>query len=269
MADRRRRRPVRVAYNSGNLVRGEVFYDLEEETKISGNVTGTIQRLGKEDRKEFEESLDLDFKDVVYRLINIEDECEYLIYQMDINELLNEDEDEDEDEEDDEEDDDKIWEDDDDDDDDDDDEEDEDDDEEDEIYETKTSLITRKTNKKQGDSMKKSLVVVNKSALKRAGLIKAGQTINTQLFKMAKAKMPAGTVKMMEAYPGVTRLAIANLLGVAVEHFAPENEKAIMLAKASMEAGALETINDLNVDEMVDKLLSGMPKSISGIFKKK
>lgn len=56
----------------------------------------------------------------------------------------------------------------------------------------------------------------------------------------------------------IGRVVIANLLSVAVDQYAPTNQKAKAVAGAAMEAAMLEMVQSFNIAEMIDEMVKGI-----------
>lgn len=99
----------------------------------------------------------------------------------------------------------------------------------------------------------------NASALKAAGKIEAGQIAINRITKMIGPKLPM----MLRGYADtpVARIVIANLFSLAVQQYAPNNEKAQLISDAMMEGAMLEFVQSFNLDQMLDGVLDGIDMS--------
>lgn len=99
----------------------------------------------------------------------------------------------------------------------------------------------------------------NASALKAAGKIEAGQIAINRITKMIGPKLPM----MLRGYADtpVARIVIANLFSLAVQQYAPNNEKAQLISDAMMEGAMLEFVKSFNLDQMLDGVLDGIDMS--------
>lgn len=104
------------------------------------------------------------------------------------------------------------------------------------------SVNTQITENKGKNAMTKiaNIVAANKSAVVNAAKLEAGKIALTQITKVAAKKAPF----MIKGYidTPIGRVVIANLLSVAVDQYAPSNQKAKAVAGAAMEAAMLEMV---------------------------
>jgi hypothetical protein len=122
----------------------------------------------------------------------------------------------------------------------------------DELQLTKPKTKT-KSNKEHTMSRAKDQLNANKEAVITAGKLVAGKAINKKLIKLIKPKLPM----FMKGYADspFAALVSANLVGIAIKHYAPNNTKAIQVADLMLEAAALEAIESFNIEDLIDKLL--------------
>ena len=101
-----------------------------------------------------------------------------------------------------------------------------------------------------------NIVAANKSAVVNAAKLEAGKIALTQITKVAAKKAPF----MIKGYidTPIGRVVIANLLSVAVDQYAPANQKAKAVAGAALEAAMLEMVQSFNIAEMIDEMVKGI-----------
>lgn len=120
------------------------------------------------------------------------------------------------------------------------------------------SVHTQTTENKGKNTMTKiaNIVAANKSAVVNAAKLEAGKIALTQITKVAAKKAPF----MIKGYidTPIGRVVIANLLSVAVDQYAPSNQKAKAVASAAMEAAMLEMVQSFNIAEMIDEMVKGI-----------
>lgn len=120
------------------------------------------------------------------------------------------------------------------------------------------SVNTQTTENKGKNAMTKitNIVAANKSAVVNAAKLEAGKIALTQITKVAAKKAPF----MIKGYidTPIGRVVIANLLSVAVDQYAPTNQKAKAVADAAMEAAMLEMVQSFNIAEMIDEMVKGI-----------
>ncbi|UPW38296.1 hypothetical protein ESCO30_00009 [Escherichia phage vB_EcoS_ESCO30] len=120
------------------------------------------------------------------------------------------------------------------------------------------SVKTQTTENKGKNTMTKiaNIVAANKSAVVNAAKLEAGKIALTQITKVAAKKAPF----MIKGYidTPIGRVVIANLLSVAVDQYAPNNQKAKAVAGAAMEAAMLEMVQSFNIAEMIDEMVKGI-----------
>ncbi|AXC42601.1 hypothetical protein HOT66_gp090 [Salmonella phage S147] len=123
---------------------------------------------------------------------------------------------------------------------------------------SQTSSANAQTTENKGNIMTKvsSIVAANKSAVVNAAKLEAGKIALTQITKVAAKKAPF----MIKGYidTPIGRVVIANLLSVAVDQYAPTNQKAKAVAGAAMEAAMLEMVQSFNIAEMIDEMVKGI-----------
>lgn len=120
------------------------------------------------------------------------------------------------------------------------------------------SVNTQITENKGKNTMTKiaNIVAANKSAVVNAAKLEAGKIALTQITKVAAKKAPF----MIKGYidTPIGRVVIANLLSIAVDQYAPSNQKAKAVAGAAMEAAMLEMVQSFNIAEMIDEMVKGI-----------
>lgn len=120
------------------------------------------------------------------------------------------------------------------------------------------NVSTQTTENKGKNTMTKiaNIVAANKSAVVNAAKLEAGKIALTQITKVAAKKAPF----MIKGYidTPIGRVVIANLLSVAVDQYAPTNQKAKAVAGAAMEAAMLEMVQSFNIAEMIDEMVKGI-----------
>lgn len=120
------------------------------------------------------------------------------------------------------------------------------------------NVNTQTTENKGKNTMTKiaNIVAANKSAVVNAAKLEAGKIALTQITKVAAKKAPF----MIKGYidTPIGRVVIANLLSVAVDQYAPTNQKAKAVAGAAMEAAMLEMVQSFNIAEMIDEMVKGI-----------
>lgn len=120
------------------------------------------------------------------------------------------------------------------------------------------SVNTQTTENKGKNTMTKiaNIVAANKSAVVNAAKLEAGKIALTQITKVAAKKAPF----MIKGYidTPIGRVVIANLLSVAVDQYAPTNQKAKAVVGAAMEAAMLEMVQSFNIAEMIDEMVKGI-----------
>ena len=120
------------------------------------------------------------------------------------------------------------------------------------------NVHTQTTENKGKNAMTKiaNIVAANKSAVVNAAKLEAGKIALTQITKVAAKKAPF----MIKGYidTPIGRVVIANLLSVAVDQYAPSNQKAKAVASAAMEAAMLEMVQSFNIAEMIDEMVKGI-----------
>lgn len=128
----------------------------------------------------------------------------------------------------------------------------------------KAETITKQENKIM--SKVTAIVASNKAAALNAAKLTAGEIALKQLTKAASKALPnsmAGMFIKQNIDTPLGRVVLANLLNVGVEQYAPNNQKAKIVADAAMNAAMLELVKSFNIAKLVDDLVSGI--DITGI----
>lgn len=108
-----------------------------------------------------------------------------------------------------------------------------------------------------------NVLAANKESAVNAAKIEAGGIVINRAVKLIKHKMPFGTASMIDSPIG--RVALANVIALVVEQYAPRNEKAKLLSGAVMDAAMLQLVQSFNISALIDDLISGV--DVSGFAK--
>ena len=107
-----------------------------------------------------------------------------------------------------------------------------------------------------------TLVAANKDAAILAAKLEAGKILNKQVIKLIKPKLHP----LVRGYADspLASVVLANIVGFAIKQYAGDNAKAGQLAEMMLQASAVESISALNIDGLIDDLLSSvkLPKSV-------
>lgn len=107
-----------------------------------------------------------------------------------------------------------------------------------------------------------TLVAANKDAAILAAKLEAGKILNKQVIKLIKPKLHP----LVRGYADspLASVVLANIVGFAIKQYAGDNAKAGQLAEMMLQASAVESISALNVDSLIDELLSSvkLPKAV-------
>lgn len=98
----------------------------------------------------------------------------------------------------------------------------------------------------------------NVQSVAYATQIKLGQFANKSAVKFIKGKVPMMARGYVETPLG--SLVVANLVQVAVNQFAPDNKKAVVVADAMLNAAMLEAADLINIDAIVESVFDHLPK---------
>lgn len=120
------------------------------------------------------------------------------------------------------------------------------------------SLIKQTKTKKETKLMSnlKEQGTKNKEAAILAARITAGKAINKKVIKMVKPKLPM----MARGYADspFASVVLANIVGMAIKQYAPDNKRAEQIADLMLEASAFQAIEGFDVEGMIDDLLKGV-----------
>ena len=98
-----------------------------------------------------------------------------------------------------------------------------------------------------------NIVTANKSAAVSVAKIEAGRIAVKQAVKLVKPAVPMMARGYLETALG--ELAVANLFKFAVDNFAPNNDKAKLIADAMLQGAMLGAIQSLNVEQMINDVM--------------
>lgn len=98
-----------------------------------------------------------------------------------------------------------------------------------------------------------NIVTANKSAAVSVAKIEAGRIAVKQAVKLVKPAVPMMARGYLETALG--ELAVANLFKFAVDNFAPNNDKAKLVADAMLQGAMLGAIQSLNVEQMINDVM--------------
>lgn len=103
----------------------------------------------------------------------------------------------------------------------------------------------------------------NKQTFTVAAQVTAGRTVNQQLIKAIKPKMPM----MLRGYADhpIASILLANATAFAIKQYMPTNNKANILADCMMQAAAIDTMDSFNIEDMVNDFISNLSLP-TGIF---
>lgn len=103
----------------------------------------------------------------------------------------------------------------------------------------------------------------NKQTFTVAAQVTAGRTVNQQLIKAIKPKMPM----MLRGYSDhpIASILLANATAFAIKQYMPTNNKANILADCMMQAAAIDTMDSFNIEDMVNDFISNLSLP-AGIF---
>lgn len=98
-----------------------------------------------------------------------------------------------------------------------------------------------------------NIVTANKTAAVSVAKIEAGRIAVKQAVKLVKPAVPMMARGYLETALG--ELAVANLFKFAVDNFAPNNDKAKLVADAMLQGAMLGAIQSLNVEQMINDVM--------------
>lgn len=123
----------------------------------------------------------------------------------------------------------------------------------------KERTVAYDDNPKQAASKTKAsstdrLINANKDGAKSAAYLEAGRIATKELSKAIAPQMPM----MVRGYVDspVGRLILANLAGVAVGHFKPDNYALVRLSQAMITQAYAEMMQQAGIEEFIEKLIS-------------
>lgn len=118
-----------------------------------------------------------------------------------------------------------------------------------------TTMATSKINAKE-------VMDQNKAAMVTAAKIEIGNVAVKQAVKVVKSQMPI----MVKGYMDlpVAEIIVANLVVMGIKQFAPDNEKAAIVADAMLIAAMQTQLKDFNIQKMVDDFVNGIDLSALG-----
>lgn len=107
-----------------------------------------------------------------------------------------------------------------------------------------------------------TLITANKDAAILAAKLEAGKILNKQVIKLIKPKLHP----LVRGYADspLASVVLANVVGFAIKQYAGDNAKAGQLAEMMLQASAVESVSALNIEGLIDDLLSSvkLPKSV-------
>ena len=122
---------------------------------------------------------------------------------------------------------------------------------------SKTSM--KENNKPKGVTMKSAITTQmdnNKAAAIMAAEITAGKVLNNKVVSIIKPKMPMMVRGYMDS--PLASVAIANLVGIALKQYMPNNDKATKVSELMLNASALQLMESFNIEQLLDELLAGV-----------
>lgn len=105
-------------------------------------------------------------------------------------------------------------------------------------------------------SLTTAAMAANKSAIKTAAVIAVGQAGNATAKKAIVPVLPMMVRGYADSMFG--DVIIANMVNLAVTQFAPDNEKAIAVSQAMIDASMLEVLGKIDIPNLIDKLTAGI-----------
>lgn len=103
---------------------------------------------------------------------------------------------------------------------------------------------------------------VNKASLQTAATIELGNVAISTISKKIGGSLPL----MLRGYKDhpLFEVLVANIATMAINHFAPENEKGKVISEAMMQAAMLKMVQSFNIPEMVNELIEDIPNKLVG-----
>lgn len=100
------------------------------------------------------------------------------------------------------------------------------------------------------------LIEKNKAAAIQAAKLEMGQIAVNRIVKLVQPKLPM----MLRGYAdtAVARIVVANLFTLAVQQYAPENEKAEIIADAMMQGAMVEFVKSFNIEQIIEQVTKGV-----------
>lgn len=132
-----------------------------------------------------------------------------------------------------------------------------------ELQPTSTQEPTTKSTKKDKNMEAKfnaqQIMDQNKDALLVAAKIQVGEAAVQQVSKILKKQLPM----MVRGYAElpVFDILVANMVVMSIKQFAPENEKANVIADAMLLAAMQKQMREFNIPGMIDEFVSGIDVS--------
>ena len=126
-----------------------------------------------------------------------------------------------------------------------------------EILEKNLDRFIVKTKTQKGLDMNVSQQVnKNKDAVILAAKLTAGKALNTKVIKLVTPKLPM----LLQGYAKhpLASVVLANVVGMAIQQYASNNEKAKQVAELMLNASAVQALDSFNIDEILDSLLDGI-----------
>ena len=133
------------------------------------------------------------------------------------------------------------------------------------IYHDRASGSTDIKLKKEGNKMNKmekiakEAVDANKIAIELAAKLEVGKVATAQLKKVVIPKLPY----LVRGYADspLFDIALANVVGVAIREYAPENKKAQIVAESMIQSAAVEMVSSFDINSMIDEMLENVDVS--------
>lgn len=100
------------------------------------------------------------------------------------------------------------------------------------------------------------LIEKNKQAAITAAKIEAGTIAVNRITALIKPKLPM----MLRGYAETpaARIVIANLFSLAVQQYAADNEKAVIISDAMMQGAMLEFVKSFNIEAALEQVVKGV-----------
>lgn len=115
----------------------------------------------------------------------------------------------------------------------------------------------------------KVLMGANKDAVKVAGSMELGRTLNTQARKVLEKMLPAKQAAMLAFVPdSVVDIIISNIIYAGVVQFAPTNVKAGFAAEKMVQAAMYETVRSIDFPTLIGEFFEGFTDVIENTMLK-